>query len=149
VAVAESKFFDIVLDLFPLRKEAESEKNSRAQSLASSGKSGKKTLAQRRKSKFASSDALEPWMPARLQNKVLILVLSLLEMREIKGKNSIIKRIMRNLPINVLERHMCKVFKKFHDIYDVQYLMDAFGHLEVDPRELSSKEREDYPKKYF
>jgi len=60
---------------------------------------------------------LEKWQPARLQNKVLILVLSLLEMREIKGKNSIIRRIMRNLPVNVLERHMSKVFKKFNNIY--------------------------------
>ena len=149
MAVAESKFFDIVIDLFPLRKDNQNTKSSRTQSLASSSKSGKKTLAQRKKSKFASSDELEKWQPARLQNKVLVLVLSLLEMREIKGKNSIIKRIMRNLPMNVLEKHMSKVFKKFNNIYKSQYLMEAFEHLEVDPRQLEHKEKDTYAKQYF
>ena len=42
-------------------------------------------------------------------------------MREIKGQNSIIKRIMRNLPISVLERHMSKVHKNLSEIYDNKY----------------------------
>ena len=56
---------------------------------------------------------------------------------------------MRNLPMNVLERHMSKVFKKFDTIYQSQYLMKAFEHFEVDPRELELKEKDAYPKKYF
>lgn len=51
-------------------------------------------------------DSLELWMIARLQMKCLILVLSLLEMRDVRENNSIIKRIMRTLPMNVLERHL-------------------------------------------
>lgn len=37
-----------------------------------------------------------------MQTKCLILILSLIEMREISDTNPIIKRIMRNLPINLL-----------------------------------------------
>lgn len=66
----------------------------------------------------------------------MVLVLSLLEMREIKGKTSMIKRIMRNLPMNVLERHMSKVYKKQNVIYKDAYLMESFKHMEVDPREV-------------
>ena len=51
--------------------------------------------------------------------------------------------------MNVLERHMSKVFKKFNQIYNSQYLMDAFEHLEINPRELEPKEKDSYPKKYF
>lgn len=110
------------MDLFPLRKGALKERSTSRRS-TSSKTSKKMSIAQRRKSKMASSDALESWMIARLQNKALILVLSLLEMREIKGKNSIIKRIMRNLPVNVLEKHMSKVYKRFTDIYKDKYLL--------------------------
>jgi hypothetical protein len=39
-------------------------------------------------------DDLYPWMIARLQNKCLILVLSLMEMRDVKTDTAIIKRIM-------------------------------------------------------
>lgn len=89
-------------------------------------------------------------MVARIQNKVLVLVLSLMEMREIKGKTSMIKRIMRNLPINVLERHMSKVYKKLAVIYgnDV-YLLDSLNHMEVDPRELDARELQQYHPQYF
>jgi hypothetical protein len=56
---------------------------------------------------------------------------------------------MRNLPINVLERHMCKVYKKYSLVYQDKYLMDSLKHLEVDPRDLEAKERDSYHKKYF
>jgi hypothetical protein len=64
-------------------------------------------------------------------------VLSLLEMRNVKENNSIIKRIMRNLPVNVLERHLVKVHKKFNLIYKNSYELNCLKHLEVDPRELT------------
>lgn len=79
-------------------------------------------------------------MVAHLQNKVLVLVLSLLEMREMKGKNSMIKRIMRTLPIKVLERHMLKVYRKFNKIYGEHYLMDSLDHISVDPRDPSESD---------
>ena len=78
-----------------------------------------------------------------------MLVLSLLEMREIRGKNSIIKRIMRNLPLSVLERHLAKIFKNVKIIYGNQYLIDSLCHLEVDPRDLEAKELASYHKLYF
>ena len=78
-----------------------------------------------------------------------MLVLSLLEMREIRGKNSIIKRIMRNLQLSVLERHLAKVFKNVKIIYGNQYLIDSLCHMEVDPRNLEQKELDSYHKLYF
>ena len=140
IAVAESKFFDIVMDLFPFRKPVKAKIIKRT-------RTNLRKLP-RRKIK-QQGDALEPWMVARLQNKVLVLVLSLLEMREIKGKNSIIKRIMRNLPLSVLERHLAKIFKNVNIIYGNQYLMQSLCHLEVDPRDLEPKELASYHKLYF
>jgi hypothetical protein len=76
-------------------------------------------------------------MVARIQNKILVLVLSLMEMREIKGKHSIIKRIMRNLPFNVLERHLAKVYKSVNTVYGDRYLMESFHHMEDNPLDTS------------
>jgi hypothetical protein len=42
-------------------------------------------------------------MVFRMQNKCLTLILSLLEMRDINESNTIIKKIMRNLPLSLLE----------------------------------------------
>ena len=56
-------------------------------------------------------------MISRLQNKCLILILSLLEMRDVRQDPSIIKRIMPNLPLNVLSSHLVKVYKKFDYLY--------------------------------
>jgi hypothetical protein len=60
IAVSESKFFDIAADLFA-KKNKDSKNNN--------------------------SDGLEPWMVTRLQDKVLMLTLSLLEDREINENN--------------------------------------------------------------
>lgn len=78
-------------------------------------------------------------MVARLQNKCLILILSLLEKRDVKGDNSIVKRIMRNLPMNVLERHLGKIFKKYEMIYGMDYVIESLKHLDEDPRELDEE----------
>lgn len=59
-------------------------------------------------------------------------MLSLLENREIKGKNSIIKRIMRVLPMNVLERHLSKIYKKWFNKYQGNFNMSAFDHVKLD-----------------
>lgn len=68
-------------------------------------------------------------------------------MREIKGKNSMVKRVMRNLPIKVLERHMSKVYKNFYLIYEDHYQMDCLDHMVGDPRTL--EQSSDRHKKYF
>lgn len=57
--------------------------------------------------------------------KCLVLVLSLLEMRDVRENNSIIKRIMRTLPIHVLERHLVKIYTKFETIYEDDYRLEC------------------------
>ena len=47
---------------------------------------------------------------------------------------------MRNLPINVLEVHMAKTFKRFQAIYKEDYCMESLNHLEDDPREMEDEE---------
>ena len=83
---------------------------------------------------------LTPWMVVRLQNKCLILLLSLLEMRDLSNSLPLIRRIMRSLPINVLEVHMAKTFKKFKAIYKDDYSMQSLNHLEEDPRVMEEEE---------
>lgn len=91
---------------------------------------------------------LEPWMLARLQNKCLILILSLLEKKEISEGNPIIERIIRNLPLPRLESHLIKVYKKYDLIYKGKYNLSVLQHLDVDPREINP-EKEKYHKNYF
>jgi hypothetical protein len=146
IAVAESRFFDIVQDIFPLKKPTIMKQGTKK----SSGSSRRRSSSGSRKQKSApSSEPIEPWMVAHIQNKVLVLVLSLLEMREIKGKNSMVRRIMRNLPFNVLERHMTIVYKNVNSIYKDEYLLDSLDHLKVDPRDLSPQQLKQYHKNYF
>jgi len=57
-------------------------------------------------------------------------------MRDPKEGNSIIKRIIRNLPLNMLQWHMIKVHKKFTKIYKLEYRIDGLDHLKKDPREV-------------
>lgn len=56
----------------------------------------------------------------------------MLEKREIKGKNSIIKRIMRVLPVVVIEKYLSKTYKKWNQIYNNEYVMEAFDHIKED-----------------
>lgn len=88
-------------------------------------------------------------MIARLQNKCLVLVLSLLEMRDVKTDTSIIERIVRNFHPTDIERNMRKVFKKFRKIYKSSYPVDSLNHLEEDPRELDDKILKKKPDGYF
>lgn len=46
-------------------------------------------------------------------NKILNLIMSLLEGSQINSNNPILKRIMRNLPIDILEKHSVNEFNKF------------------------------------
>ena len=43
---------------------------------------------------------------------------------------------MRNLPLNVLEEHLGKIYKKYELIYKNEYRIESLGHLEKDPREI-------------
>ncbi|CAD8131502.1 unnamed protein product [Paramecium pentaurelia] len=133
IAVADSKFFDVVQEMFPLRKNAAIQQKTI------------KVAATKRISVLPSqttSNLLTRGMKAQLQNKILVLVLSLLENREIRGKNSIIKRIMRVLPMNVLERHLSKIYKKWFNKYTGDYNMQAFELLKIDAMELNEDGQE-------
>lgn len=76
VVVAESKFIDVLQDLFPLRKIKIERFNSAKSSL-------KKSMTSQKRLKIKNQEPIDPWMVARLQNRALELVLSLLEMREL------------------------------------------------------------------
>ena len=90
------------------------------------------------------------WMIERLKYKVLVLILSLLEMRETIGPEAIIlQRIMRSLPVNVLEKNMCRVFKKFKKMYQMEYTIDSLEHINTDPLKIEPKDQKKLPENYF
>ena len=94
VAVAESKFFDIANDLF-------NEITQKKKKHPSEKKKKKKKKVDSSIIEGNVDSQLSPWMVQRLQNKCLNLILSLMEKRDIKD-NPLIRRIIRNLPINVI-----------------------------------------------
>ena len=59
------------------------------------------------------TDELENWQIARMQNKSLILILSLMEMRVIDETNVIIKKIMRNVSMQQLEYLLVDIYKLY------------------------------------
>lgn len=72
------------------------------------------------------------------------MVLSLLENREIKGKTSIIKRIMRVLPIVVIEKYLSQIYRRWNSKYLNEYIMEAFDHIKLDPSlEMEDKKNKD------
>lgn len=66
-----------------------------------------------------------------------------MEKREINSKNMILRRIMRSLPINTLEIHISKVYKKFNSLYQGNYVMKAFENINLNAEE---DEEDDHPK---
>lgn len=62
--------------------------------------------------------------------------MSLLEGSQINSNNPILKRIMRNLPIDILERHSVNEFNKFSRIYGDKYETSALEHMAIDPYKL-------------
>ena len=122
--------------------------STRTMGSKSSRGSGTKNKSTKKTTKISNSmDPIEDWMVARIQNKILILILSLLEMREVKGTNTMVRRIMRNLPFQILERHLTKVYRRLTEIYKDQYLMESLDHMKVDPRTLDHNQK--HPPKYF
>jgi len=56
----------------------------------------------------------------------VILVLSLLEMRK---DDTVTKRIMRSLPIEVIKRNIAKIWKKYKKLYGTEYVKESLGHV--------------------
>lgn len=77
-------------------------------------------------------------------NKILNLIISLLEGSEINSQNPILKRIMRNLPMSLLEKHAVNEYNKFVRIYGDKYEIEALEHMAIDPRKLRKKNDSKY-----
>lgn len=151
IAVSESKFFDVCQDLFTIIQKKDTISGTttmKSMRTVSTKKSTSKALSQSSKltkSKTAGSvredSALVPWMKSRLQNKCLILILSLLEMRDVSKNCSIIKKLIRYIPVTMIELQIYKNYKNYEKIYGEQYIIQALEHLSKDPREYSEAEQ--------
>ena len=84
------------------------------------------------------------WMISRLQHKCLVLVLSILEMRDPKTDTHIVKRIIRNLSLEKLEFNLLKNYKMFEQIYGQEYSMECFEHIDIDPATIDDETFDKY-----
>ncbi|CAD8132784.1 unnamed protein product [Paramecium pentaurelia] len=136
VAVADSKFFEIASDLFGSRKEKKSA--GKAQTMGSNLRTTKtqnnkyKTC---RYQKQQNGSDLKAWQIERMQTKCLILILSLIEMREISDSNPIIKRIMRHITPTLLQKHLVKSFDKYEKQCKEGYQIEVLDRIKEDPKE--------------
>jgi len=137
LALIDGKFFEVVLGLLTKEKTGPKQKDRPRLSKANNGI--KRANTNYVLSYSASSidnpaiytKPLDPWMRERLRYKVLILVNSLME----RSHSSVVKRIMRALPLEVLKKNITTVYKKYKAMYKDKYTMDCFKHFEGDPNE--------------
>ncbi|CAD8168125.1 unnamed protein product [Paramecium pentaurelia] len=127
-AISESKFLDIAADLFSQQYIL----------------SPPEEIEQIGKRKSLLDQPLQRWQICRLMNKILNLIMSLLEGSEINQNNPILKRIMRNLPINLLEKHCVNEYNKYVKIYGDKYEIEALEHLSIDPFQLRKMKESKY-----
>ncbi|CAD8059333.1 unnamed protein product [Paramecium primaurelia] len=152
IAVADSKFFEIASDLFGQRKEKDS--SGKAQTMASNIKTSKTqnnkmmTVKTSRYQKQQKGSDLKVWQIERMQTKCLILILSLIEMREISDQNPIIKRIMRHLTPTLLQKHMVKCFDKYQKQCKEGYQIEVLDRIKEDP-ETAKQEDKVQEEKYY
>lgn len=66
---------------------------------------------------------------ARLQHKFMVLIMALLEMRDLKDSEIIMKRIIRALPKELLQHKITHIYLQHRSLYDKKYIIDAFGHV--------------------
>jgi len=122
----DGKFFDVAVGL--LTKEIPKEKKSKVETSriykATTYVPTAFVFSERANNNY--NKQLERWMLARLKFKVLILLNSLLEMR---SSDSVVSRIMRSLPLQVLKVNLVKVYRKYKKTYGTTYSMDAFKHV--------------------
>ncbi|KRW98864.1 MIR motif [Pseudocohnilembus persalinus] len=142
MAVSESKFFEVFQEIFePVDKNqvSRSTMSMRTKKSTQGMKSKKSTMGRTKK-----AIALEEWQIARLQNKCLVLALSLLEKRDVSQDKTIIKQILRHLPINIVEHHLLNIYGQFIRQYKSQYKQECLSHLdEEDPQMDQDLDEED------
>ena len=57
----------------------------------------------------------------------MILVMSLVELRK---ENSVIKRIIRSLPLDILKDNIIKIYKRYKNMYqDGRYIQECLKHV--------------------
>ncbi|CAD8068825.1 unnamed protein product [Paramecium sonneborni] len=145
IAVADSKFFEIASDLFGQRKDKDNA--NKAQTMASNIKTSKTqsskmmTFKTSRYQKQQKGSELKVWQIERMQTKCLILILSLIEMREISDSNPIIKRIMRHLTPSLLQKHMVKCFDKYEKQCKEGYQIEVLDRIKEDPESVKQDEK--------
>lgn len=67
---------------------------------------------------------------AKLQYKLLVLVQGLLEMRNMRESDIIIKKITQALPRDVLELKLLEIYENFKKAYSKQYILAAFNNFQ-------------------
>lgn len=87
---------------------------------------------------------LKRWMLERIKYKCMILVTSLLEKKQ--GYN-VVKRIIRSLPLEVLKRNLCEIYRRYKknhgsNISNLKLKKDALKKYEEDPEDKNNKKTE-------
>ena len=72
---------------------------------------------------------LEKFQISRLQHKFMILIMGLLETRDLKDSDIIMKRIVRSLPKELIEQKITHIYMQYRKLYDKKYIIQAFGHV--------------------
>ena len=85
---------------------------------------------------------IEKWQLARLKNKCLVAILSLLE--RYKYEEFVLLRIMRTIPISILKSNLSEVFIMYKKLYGNEYSMEAFGHDELEEDEIDEIGEENF-----
>ncbi|EAR98945.2 MIR domain protein (macronuclear) [Tetrahymena thermophila SB210] len=136
IAVSEGKFLEIANDLLTSKKQKQEQLLA---SLSINSKSPRQSVRYNKHNN--KMEELENWQVARLQNKCLIVVLSLLEQRPINDSNIIIKKIMRNLSLQQLEYQLVEIYKLYEQLYKDEYPLECLEYLDIDPETVSEKKQ--------
>jgi hypothetical protein len=75
---------------------------------------------------------LTTWQISRLQHKCLILIMGVLEKRDLKNDTFIMRRIIKALPIEILEGKMIQIHQNFLNIYeDGEFTSECLNHVKT------------------
>lgn len=138
--MTESRFFDIVRNIF--KEKTHGKRKGFNRSFSQNNPSPNSSLAiTPKKSKqnealellLSSQDKevrnLEKYQIARIQHKLMILTMALLEMRDLKESEIVMKRIVRALPKELIELKITQIYLQYRSLYNKNYISEAFGHV--------------------
>ena len=87
----------------------------------------KKQVYEKKNEELCSN--FKQYMIARLEYKIMILVLSLLEKRHIEKNDIILDRIQSSLSKDILEQKMTLIYMNIKKLYQKEYVIDCFLHV--------------------